>query len=116
MVKVMLPHPGSIKKNFKQLNSYLARLVRAFYMTKLCKDCKYSNKHGLAYYCEHPSVGYSHVDGEPNAVSCIVARAQRNYVDTCGPQGKYFDPKPQKPSKCWFAKLSFLRQPPKPIT
>jgi hypothetical protein len=46
-----------------------------------------------AYCCTHPSIArVSPVTGQPLMPNCALIRSEMN--DTCGPEGKLYEPKP----------------------
>lgn len=71
---------------------------------KLCIDCKYLSEGGFGL-CESPRNGFSVVDGKPKSVLARVSRADKvislkdySRLESCGPEGRFFEPKPSK--KC----------------
>lgn len=52
---------------------------------KLCIDCK----HYVHRMCEHPSFGFSLVDGKKNSIFCVTARGG---FGQCKPEAILFEP------------------------
>jgi hypothetical protein len=71
---------------------------------KLCKDCKHFNNHTLTLTCTAPSNGINFVTGKPKTFWC---HTSRNTAELCGYEGKYFEPKEEKPFKpvSWWRNL-----------
>ena len=66
---------------------------------KLCIDCRFYLKspNFQNIVCSHPKAHHSLLDGSPNQF-CIHLREPRPSASadrTCGPEGKWFEPKPQ---------------------
>jgi hypothetical protein len=66
-------------------------------MTKLCKDCKYHIIYGYYDTCTHLELKEppSPVNGKSPATLCGIGR-----LGKCGPDAKYFEPKPVRES--WY--------------
>lgn len=74
----------------------------------LCKDCKYHRASGILFMRE-PGFDKcarvrSRINGKVGAF-CDVERGDYAPLDVCGPDGKYFEPKPARVSfwKRWLA-------------
>lgn len=64
----------------------------------LCIDCKHHEKGRLYYFCRRPNKT-SPVTGELDRKPCFQERLDiPRFMDKCGSQGKYFEPKERKPS------------------
>ena len=86
-------------------------------MTKYCKDCKYSKAFKYGNLCQNPVItGTSVYDGSANIAYIQFMRGNSSimYPITCGPEGSYFEEKPEPepaPNLRWYQKL-FTRAKP----
>lgn len=69
---------------------------------KLCKDCV---NFRYPIWCEAPENGTSPLDGNPISLNAMGRRDESGKAfgdnNTCGPDAKYFSPKPPIKRKWW---------------
>ena len=71
---------------------------------KLCKDCKHfvNRRFGL---CQTPKLGVDPVHGTPNDKFAMLMRGDYHHIETCGPEGRWWEPKPAEPVKGFWQKF-----------
>lgn len=76
---------------------------------KLCKDCKHF-KWSKELLCRSPKLGVNLISGEPN--SNYAATMRKDFTDTasCGTDGIWWEPKPIKPPKTFWAKIFGVKE------
>ena len=71
---------------------------------KLCKDCKHF-KGGMELLCGNPKVGVNLISGAPNYQYAVAMREDFEDRVSCGTDGIWWEPKPIKPPKTFWAKI-----------
>lgn len=61
-------------------------------MTKLCINCKHFRDGNFGSWCQHPNVGISPVTGKIKPALAWVVRGDWSDKDSCGEDGKWFEP------------------------
>ncbi len=72
---------------------------------KICKDCKHFNVHPMLHLCRHPKLGINLVNGYNNLESAKDMRYDYEDRISCGTEGNWWEPKPPKPTKTFWAKI-----------
>lgn len=82
-----------------------------------CKDCKYSDRAWYLPKCSNPRKVVESYDDPvkgPHEVVyefCMHQRGDYSWMDTCGEEGKWFEPRPPSVIKTWMERLFPKRTP-----